>query len=248
LLTKEQLKDCLHKRGLSRLRQILLILAVDVEKPKMVQEIKGIGREAGLTKIQRWNVSDILTRNRHYAARLLDGWSLTSDGRSYIKSLNVIPTKTTITAVKTAADLRKIMALITDEDIKLFLNESITCFEGDLYRAAVVLSWEGAISLLYNKIIASHLSDFNSEALKRDRKWKKAKTKDDLTRMKETEFLEIIAAPPISIIGRDVKEELKNSCLRLRNSCGHPNSLKISGRRVATHLEILILNIFQKFC
>ena len=50
----------------------------------------------------------------------------------------------------------------------------------------------------------------------------------------------------ISVLGKSVKTELEG-CLKLRNGCGHPNSLRISENRVAAHLEILVLNVFVPF-
>ena len=32
-----------------------------------------------------------------------------------------------------------------------------------------------------------------------------------------------------------------------RNGCSHPNSLKIGANTAAHHIEILLLNVFQKF-
>jgi hypothetical protein len=45
---------------------------------------------------------------------------------------------------------------------------------------------------------------------------------------------------------KNVKEELQN-CLKLRNACGHPSSLKVGASRVAAHIEILIQNVFAQF-
>lgn len=117
---------------------------------------------------------------------------------------------------------------------------------GSLYRKrrAVVLSWTGAVAVLQDAVIASHLSDFNAEAVRRDAKWRAAKTADDLGRMKESEFLNVLSA--ISVIGKNVKQELEK-CLDLRNAAGHPNSLRFGENRVAAHLEILILNVFSVF-
>ena len=95
-------------------------------------------------------------------------------------------------------------------------------------------------------IHANHLAAFNAEALRIDPKWKEAKTTDDLGRMKESDFLDRIAVAPLSVIGKSVKKELKD-CLDRRNGCGHPNSLKIGPNAVAHHIEILLLNVFQKF-
>lgn len=115
----------------------------------------------------------------------------------------------------------------------------------------MVLSWVGAISLLYDHIITHHLAAFNAEASVRivDKHgvsgWKLAKSKDDLALMKESTFLDILA--DLSILGKNVKEYLKNTCLGLRNSSGHPNSFVLGKAQVEAHLEHLALNIYQKF-
>jgi hypothetical protein len=61
------------------------------------------------------------------------------------------------------------------------------------------------------------------------------KTTDDIGLMKESVFLDRIAG--ISIIGKNVKDELQK-CPKLRNACGHPNSMRISTNATANHLEI----------
>ena len=63
-------------------------------------------------------------------------------------------------------------------------------------------------------------------------------------RMKEADFLQVLES--ISILGKSVKAELEG-CLKLRNGCGHPNSLKVSEHRVTAHIEILVLNVFAVF-
>lgn len=63
--------------------------------------------------------------------------------------------------------------------------------------------------------------------------------------MKESEFLDILAM--LSVIGKNVKEQLKNNCLSLRNACGHPNSFKIGRGMVESYLEILLLNVYESF-
>ena len=67
---------------------------------------------------------------------------------------------------------------------------------------------------------------------------------DDLGLMKEYDFISIIHK--ISMIGKNARDEL-HQCLKRRNGCGHPNSLKLGASTVASHLEFLILNVFQKF-
>ncbi len=125
-----------------------------------------------------------------------------------------------------------------------FIEEAIRCYEQQLYRAAVVLSWVGAVSVLYHLVVSKHLAAFNAEATRRHQKWKPATTPDDISRMKEKDFLDIL--DHMSVIGKNVKQELEG-CLALRNGCGHPNSLAIGEHRVAGHVETLLLNVFVPF-
>jgi hypothetical protein len=89
------------------------------------------------------------------------------------------------------------------------------------------------------------LSAFNVEAKRRDAKWRGAKTTDDIGRLKEYDCLEALAS--IGVLGKNVKRELQDNCLALRNRRGHPNSRKLSSARVAAYLEVLILNVFTCF-
>lgn len=136
------------------------------------------------------------------------------------------------------------LSKITNRNTVKFVEEAIKCVEVKAYRAAVILSWVGAVSILYDYVLQNCLAAFNAEAKGRNPKWKDATTEDDLTRMGEQDFLNILQS--ISVIGKSVKQELE-TCLKLRNGCGHPNSLEISENKAAAHIEILISNIFSKF-
>ena len=99
-------------------------------------------------------------------------------------------------------------------------------------------------AVLHTHVVDKHLTAFNAEAKRRNKKWKDAKTSDDLGLMKESDFLDILQH--LSIIGKNVKKELV-ACLDRRNGCGHPNSYQLSENIVAAHLETLLLNVFSKF-
>jgi hypothetical protein len=247
LLSESGLKDSLHKKHLSRRDSVLLTLAVDCDKPKKGSRIKELACSAGLPEIYKWNLTDILNKAKPLAIKLPEGWILSSTGRDLVQSLQVLPPKKSPHVIKTATQLQGLLAKMKSPHTADFITEAIACFEAGYYRASVVLSWAGAISLPYDHVVISHLAAFNAEARLRDAKWKDAKTNDDLARMKEADFLDILAAPPLSIIGKSVKEQLKNNCLQLRNGCGHPSSLAIGEATVASHLELLILNVFQPF-
>ena len=106
------------------------------------------------------------------------------------------------------------------------------------------MTWSAAVHFLKEEVVKNHLDDCNKEASRVNSKWRPAKNSDDLGLMKERDFLDRLEN--ISLIGKDVKQQL-HECLNLRNSCSHPNSLKIEKQRVAGCIEILILNVFSAF-
>jgi hypothetical protein len=241
LLKANDLKGWLHRSDLTQLDKLLLILGT-FNEPCQVKELKNRAREGGLKITDRWNPSASLGRCKGLAINTPAGWELTEAGRTHIRKLGV--TNIAASAAQVRHDLRAELTNIENSDTRAFVEEAIKCFESELFRSAVVMSWLAAISVLYNHVQTYRLDEFNNEASKVDAKWKPAKTTDDLGRMKESDFLDRITA--ISIIGKNVRQQL-GSCLTLRNSCGHPNSLKLGANTVAHHIEILLLNVYKVF-
>jgi hypothetical protein len=242
LLNIPALKDLLHQPALSKLDSLLLCLAAEPVEPKSISDIKAVATTAGLRKVASWNVSDHLSKSKGCAIRTPDGWELTANGKARVQSLAgpYISGPATVAA----ASLRSHLPKIKNSDTRAFVEEAIKCFEAKLLRAAIVLSWVGAIALIQDHIVSAKLSAFNTEARKRDAKWKDASNRDDLARLKKYDFLQICHA--ISVLGKSVKDELEG-CLKLRNGCGHPNSLKIGEHKASSHVETLIQNVFLVF-
>lgn len=234
------LSSLLSNSELSRKDKILLIL-LSVENEMRVKDITEAAVKSGLREAKKWNVSQTLSTLNGLAVKLPDGWTITEKGKKYLAELGVIDSAPTQNIKPT---LRKYANQINDEHVKQFAEEAISALEVGLLRSAVVLSWVGAVSILYAEVLNNHVSAFNTEAQHRFPKWKNASNSDGLTKMKEYDFLQVLAA--LSIIGKNVKDELEQ-CLKLRNSCGHPNSLKIGEHKVASHIEILILNVYSKY-
>jgi len=241
LLPKEALKDLLSQK-LSDQDKLLVCLAVLPLQPREVKEVKSLAVGAGWRAVSRKNVSTMLSRLPSLAVRTSNGWELTSAGSQHIARIAGPLMSSPIPQV--ASSLRAQLVKITNSDTQRFVEEAIMCFETRQYRAAVVLSWVGAVSVLQNHVQANFLAAFNAEASRRDGKWKHAKTGDDLGRMKEHDFLDVLES--ISVLGKSVKQELQK-CLQLRNGCGHPNSLQIADHKVSAHIEDLILNVFAKY-
>lgn len=215
---------------------------MDVDTPKPVKQVRELATEAGLNAVKKWNVSSILASSKGLAIRTPSGWELSPQGRGQVAklagSLALGP------PAHVAASLRKHLASVNNPDVEAFITEAIGCYEYEFHRAAIVLSWVGAVSVLQEFVVQNHLNQFNAEAKRRDPKWKDAKIRHGLSRMKEYDFLQILQA--ISVIGKGVKQELEKR-LQLRNACGHPSTLKIGQNAVAAHIEVLILNVFSQF-
>lgn len=239
MIDKDNLKDLLHRPGLSRGDQALLCLGVSPLGPREVGAVRELAVSAGLTAAKNWNISAVLGGLKGLAVRTATGWELNGAGRARVAKLSGA------SAIPAAAPkLRSQLSAIASPSIKEFVVEAVECAENGQFRAAVVLSWVGALAMLYDHVVASRLSAFNAEARRRDSRWRDAKTSDDLARMGEYDFLQILEA--ISILGKSVKIELE-ACLKLRNGCGHPNSLKVAEHRVNSHIETLLLNVFTRF-
>jgi len=240
LLSESDLKQWLHKE-LKQLDKLLLILAT-FDAPTKLAGIRERGAEAGLKIGKTWNPSASLGKSKGLAIRVPEGWELTESGKAYLRNLGV--TSLSPAAMQVATDLRAHLGKIINYNTRAFVEEAIKCHESALYRSAVVMSWLAAVDVLHRVVVANHLAAFNASAKSVDAKWKDAVNEDGVGRMGEEKFLERCAA--ISVLGKNQKDELLKG-LKLRNGCGHPNSLKVGPNAVANHIEILLLNVFEPF-
>lgn len=241
MLDAKAVKQIAHEGELTQTTRLLLCLAVG-DQPKAVADIVKIGKQAGIAGIQKWNISSLLSASKGKAIRTTDGWELTAAGKAEIEPLAgplLAPAP-----LRAAVSLRSHLASLKNPDTRAFVEQAISCLEHKLFRAAVVLSWVGAVAVLYDHVITNELATFNAQAPKHVQKWKVAKTADDLALMPEHDFLQVLHA--ISVVGKSVKQELE-ARLKLRNGCGHPNSLALSENMVSAHIEALTLNVFAKF-
>lgn len=133
---------------------------------------------------------------------------------------------------------------LSDPHVRNFVREAISCLRARHLRAAIVLSWIGAVAVLQNYVASTLLAEFNSDArsnglLKRD-----ARGASDFSRVKEADFLD--SAERIGVLSNAVKKELK-VCLDRRNNCGHPNDYVVTETAVAAHIESLIVHVFERY-
>lgn len=241
MLTSDDLKTWLHRR-LARLDKALLTLAA-FKEPAQVKQIQDMAVSAGFREMRKWNLSQVLGSSKGLAIRGTKGWELTDAGRKRLEELGV--SIATVPAMQVAIDLREHLGKIGNEQTRSFVEEAISCHENRLFRAAIVMSWLGAMDVLHRYVHSNKLSEFNAEVARvLGKKWKAAKSQDDLGKLGERDFLERIES--IGIIGKNAKRQLIDA-LDLRNGCGHPNSLIVGINKSAAHIETLLQNVFRKF-
>lgn len=244
MLKLDDAKRILHGSGLSSRDQLLVLLAVEPIDPISVESIKRRCADAGVPKLGKKNISDILGKSNGAVARTGAGWELQPPGIERVRAL-AQTANVDLVVTHSSRSLRGHADAITDPLTKSFVMEAIHCFEAKQYRAAVVFAWAGAVALLHKRVYSTKLAEFNAEATRREPKWRTTKQQDDLGRMKEHDFLDVCEA--LGLLGKNVKQILQNECLMLRNACGHPNSASIAENSVAAHIEKLIKNVFSRF-
>ncbi|MBM3568209.1 MAG: hypothetical protein FJX46_05565 [Alphaproteobacteria bacterium] len=157
-----------------------------------IKEIRDAGVKLGFREIQTINVNSHLNGTRGKATLLPDGWELTESGREYLLGKGCLKSVTALTPL-----LRKVEQYVTGitlKETKEFINESIECANRQLYRAAVVLSWIGAVSILHHYVLKNYLTEFNKEAIEKKLIKKPIKNQDGLTKIGENDFLQVIQA------------------------------------------------------
>jgi hypothetical protein len=206
------------------------------------KELKEYAASIGYNRAKDWNIPNLFSRSNGEAISKSGKWQLTSKGESTAESFGLSrETQERSTAFKTLE--ASIDALASDQT-RSFLREALACLRTGSLRAAVIMSWVAAVHTLQNYVVAHCLADFNAEATRRDIKWRPAKNSDDLARLKESDFLDILEK--IGLLQKNVKAEIKG-CLDRRNGCGHPNIYKLSELTAAHHVDTLTMNIFASF-
>lgn len=236
-----ELRDALARKDISKTDKYLLIVAHH-DGPVKNADIKVIARENGWKDGATSDPGAFLKKSAH-AILIPAGWTLSGPGRASLEDRKLISKIGVLTPV--TETLEKYLLDLHDEDKSRFIEEVIICARNKSYRAAIVLSWVGAMYLLYAHVIATDLKAFNSELQRRFQKAKPVSTIDDLANaVKESEFLNILEH--IKVITKGENKEL-TSCLDRRNTAGHPNSHTFTETAVGSHIETLINSVYLKF-
>jgi hypothetical protein len=236
-----ELRDVLTRKDISKTDKYLLIVGHH-DGPITNAEIRVIAKENGWKDGARSAQSSFLSASKH-ALLLPKGWTLTGPGRASLEDRGLISRIGVLTPV--TLTLEKYILDLHDPDKARFVEEAIACVRNKSYRAAIVLSWLGALYLMYAYVLREKLTEFNAEVYRRHPRSKPASTVDDLASIvKEAEFLNILEH--INAITKAEGKELVG-CLDRRNSAGHPNSHTFTEVGVGNHIETLITSVYRRY-
>lgn len=155
------------------------------------------------------------------------------------------PANSNTGATRDMAALETHARSLSAHETRSFVLEAVECAKSGCRRAAIIMAWTGAVSVLQDYVFQKHLIAFNADATANGVLKKPATTLSDLRDIaKESLFLDSLFR--IAAIDSSQKKALKR-CLDLRNDCGHPSQLKLGDATVAGHIEALLLNVFDPF-
>jgi hypothetical protein len=205
-------------------------------------EIKAALTAAKIPKAKQINVNNVVNRAAplvHSPGGKENGallFALTDTGEKYVRDLLGLP------AVEAEVEhdvttLGALLTKITDEDVRGYVEEAITCLRFGALRAAVVFLWAGAIRTLHMAALATGEANVNTAIQNQDGRARVVKTVDDFAWIRDRTFLD--ATPDIGILDKGEKGRLV-AALDLRNSCGHPTKYRPGAKTVSAFIEDVV--------
>lgn len=230
---------------------VLLILS-QLAQPAQLAKIRDKALAIGFREIKKWNVAQsLLTAAKDgQVAQLAGGWKLLEPGLKVIEA-HYRPEAAIIRESRHA--LKNHLSKISDVQRKQFVEEAIKSFDVGAYRAAVVLSWVGAAHILQEHVIQNHKADFNAAGLARVAKATASGNEYRFSPIKSMKDFGVIGESALLQLCQDAgilhkaEKQILAERLDLRNQCGHPNPIVIAEHVVASHIEVLMLNVYSKY-
>jgi hypothetical protein len=125
-----------------------------------------------------------------------------------------------------------------------YLNEAVTAYEEELYRAAILMVWAATVEHLYGVVEQRKggVREFETANVSRyggSRAYRELKKVDDLRYLKESQFIQL--GEDSGMFNRNARSLLTDR-LDLRNRCGHPTGYKPGREETVIFIESLTLN------
>jgi len=140
--------------------------------------------------------------------------------------------------------LASYLGKISDANERDYVTEAMSCLQIGAYRAAVVLTWAGAVFNLRRKIQRLGFDKFNAKFAELYPKSSRdpVVSLEDLEEYKDSELLRV--CNKLGILSDTAHKHLKPQ-LDLRNTCGHPTEDKPDVYTVGSFFERIIRYVFS---
>lgn len=236
------LRESLARRDISKTDKYLLIVAMH-DGPMKANDIRAVARQNGWRDGAGSLPGDYLKHTKN-AIYVPNGWTVTEACKKSLADRSLMSPAGVLTPVTEA--LERYLTDVHDAENARFVEEAIQCAKNKSYRSAIVLTWVGAVYLLYQHVLKNRLAEFNREGVRRFQKgWSDVSDVDDLaTAVTESVFLNMLER--IGVLTKAEQKELQN-CLDRRNTAGHPNSASFEEVTVGAHIHELISKVYRKF-
>ncbi len=237
------LRESLARRDVSKTDKYLLIVAMH-DGPMKSNDIRAVARQNGWRDGANSIPGDYLKQTTN-AIYVPTGWTVKEACKKSLADRGLMNPAGVLTPVTEA--LERYLTDVHDPDKARFVEEAIQCVKNKAYRSAIVLTWVGAVYLLYQHVLKNKLTEFNQEGHRRFQKkgWNDVVDVDDLaTAVPESVFLNMLEH--IGVVSKSEQKELQN-CLDRRNTAGHPNSASFEEVTVGAHIHELIAKVYSKY-
>ncbi|WP_298288764.1 tyrosine-type recombinase/integrase [uncultured Lutibacter sp.] len=140
-------------------------------------------------------------------------------------------------------DIENLVFKVKDKELKNYLKEAIACLRVGALKAGVIFIWTAGIRLIQYRIIENYqLKEINKELKTIYPKAKDIKTINDFSFIKDDFTIQLSSR--LGLYDKNQKNELINSCLGLRNKCGHPSNYNPQPNKVKSYIEDMMEMIF----
>jgi hypothetical protein len=168
------------------------------------------------------------------------------DSLAAFQRLHAIPVSdsTTESPAQALHSLR-VAANLAPANYAEYLEEAVRCYEGGMYRAAVLMVWAAVVEHLYTAIgahrggikafEAANFSRYGTSAA-----YRKIKKSDDLLYLKEIQLIQL--GEDAGLFNKNARLLLDEKLI-LRNRCGHPTQYKPGRDETVIFIESLLTNI-----
>lgn len=184
------------------------------------------------------NVPDVLNKSGELAdtngvevgSRL---WLLTETGREHVRSMLGLPASEP-EIEHDVATLTTLVAKVSDDNVRDYLNEGLKCLRVGALRACVVFIWAAAARAIQAEMIEKGATAVTAAVQKHDPKARSISKIDDFAYVKEA--VQLLAAMGLGILDKSEKDTL-GEALDLRNRCGHPSKYQPGVKKVSAFVE-----------